>query len=554
MTEGGHQGVTPSTDFEEEAGPTRQRDVLIGQQLGEFVIDARLGEGAMGIVYRGTQPLIGKAVAIKVLKPGFDDSGELLEEARAVSAAHHPNIIDVFSFGTTAQGQQYFVMELLEGDALDLWLRDRQLTALESVGILKQLLSGLAAAHAANVVHRDLKPGNLFMARLADGSHFLKILDFGLAKRVNPLAPEQTIGRMAGTPLYMSPEQTRGQATGPFTDLYAVGCIAFELLVGRPPFGSTNLVELLHHHQSSPPPALPASVHPLLNELVQSLLEKQPSARPASALAARQVVERVERRLLAASGTNVEHEAQSEVSVSPRVRAQVALAPREPRAPPAPSRPPPPRRVESDARATSVDRARAVPQRVSPSRPTLPAQELVLNDEASDLPTREQFEPWSPQARAPSRGRWALVLVPLVMAGAALAWALRPAERPVPIEALAPHRAEPPPPPVVQAPPPPDEALAVEAVPEQVEAPAPPAIVRPSTPSAAPVRATARKSPERRLSTLEERCLLELSDSKQRMALEDLKELRGELNAVAGDERQRMLDAFEAHWFKGSKR
>lgn len=262
---------------------------------------ARIGEGAMGIVYRGVHPLLGRQAAVKVLRSESPDAAaQLLAEARLVAQARHPNIIDIFGFGTTDEGQPYFVMELLEGDALDLWLRARlPLAAVDTVGILKQLFSGLAAAHAANVVHRDLKPSNLFMARLADGTHFLKILDFGLSKRVDP-ASEGTRGIVVGTPLYMSPEQTVGDPCTPASDLYAAGCIAFELLEGRPPFTEPDINELLRQHREVAPPALSGEVQPLLRELVSSLLAKAPAQRPASATEVRAALERVERRLAAA--------------------------------------------------------------------------------------------------------------------------------------------------------------------------------------------------------------------------------------------------------------
>ena len=165
----------PNPFDEGELGPTRVRDGLSGTRAGEYVLGARIGQGAMGVVYKGVHPLLGREAAVKVLRTdGPGDAQKLLEDARAVAQARHPNIIDIFGFGTTEGGQPYFVMELLEGEALDLWLRNRPpLTPMEVVGILKQLFSGLAAAHAAHVIHRDLKPSNLFMARLADGTHFL---------------------------------------------------------------------------------------------------------------------------------------------------------------------------------------------------------------------------------------------------------------------------------------------------------------------------------------------------------------------------------------------
>ncbi len=160
------------------------RDPLVGMTLGEYVVHERLGEGTMGVVYRGEQPVIGKAVAIKVLRAKHDDDPKhvqrVLDEARAVNAARHPNIIDIYGFGKTPLGQQYLVMELLDGDALEDYVRKEggKLPIDEAIALLKQVASGLQSAHAAGVIHRDLKPANLFVARLADGSRFVKLLDF----------------------------------------------------------------------------------------------------------------------------------------------------------------------------------------------------------------------------------------------------------------------------------------------------------------------------------------------------------------------------------------
>lgn len=310
--------VTSGDGHDDDAlGQTLVRDSLVGARLGEYVVGARLGEGGMGIVYRGLQPIIGRAVAIKVLKSGVSGEG-LLAEARALAQVRHPNIIDIFSFGETPSGQPYFVMELLSGQALDTWLSRHRPTPLQSVSILKQLLSGLAAAHAANVVHRDLKSANVFLAELPDGTLFVKILDFGLAKVVDPDAPEFTRGRVGGTPVYMAPEQVRGVLTGPFTDLYSTGCIGWELFTGAPPFSAPSLIEMLGKHLRAQPPELPPGLPQGIPELLLECLEKEPSKRPASAMAAKKQLERVERRLLVQAGTSLQ---------LPRLNAKATPAP-----------------------------------------------------------------------------------------------------------------------------------------------------------------------------------------------------------------------------------
>jgi serine/threonine-protein kinase len=170
--------------------PTRRGDPLVGSTLGDYVVRSRLGEGAMGVVYRGEHPMLGKRVAIKVLRAEYSDNARLakkfMQEAQAIAAAHHPNIIELYAFGTTPTGQQYMVMELLDGEPLDVYLRNMgSLTIEEAVELLTQVTSGLQAAHAKGVIHRDLKPANLFLVKLNDGNRFIKVLDFGAAKRAS---------------------------------------------------------------------------------------------------------------------------------------------------------------------------------------------------------------------------------------------------------------------------------------------------------------------------------------------------------------------------------
>jgi serine/threonine-protein kinase len=279
-------------------------DPLIGAKLGEFRVLGPLGSGAIGLVYRGDQPRLGRPVAIKVLKPEFArDPGHtrrFLEEAKSLGAARHPGIIDVISFGEGPNGQPYLVMELLEGEPLDVVLAQQgALLPLEALAVLVPVLGALSAAHAAGVIHRDLKPGNIFMARQQDGSTTPKLLDFGLARRgaVGELQQQTTVG---GTPLYIAPEQARGEAIGPSADLYSIGCIAWELLVGRPPFTAGNLLQLLDLHLTVPPPPLRAHVPevPLeLERLVLNLMEKDAQRRPSSAEGVRDALVGIERAL-----------------------------------------------------------------------------------------------------------------------------------------------------------------------------------------------------------------------------------------------------------------
>ena len=203
---------------------------LTGQKLGDYVVGTILGSGGMGEVYEGEQPVIGKKVAIKVLKESVAQDKvnvqRMLSEARAVASIRHRSICDVFNFGTLDDGRPYLVMEYLDGEPLDLILRKRlALAPLEAVELLEEICSALAAAHARNIVHRDLKPGNVFvLTDAATKTRYVKLLDFGLAKdhlkTLGGGAPATMDGFVVGTPDYIAPEQARGLQVTPKTDLY----------------------------------------------------------------------------------------------------------------------------------------------------------------------------------------------------------------------------------------------------------------------------------------------------------------------------------------------
>jgi serine/threonine-protein kinase len=268
-------------------------DPLIGAQVGEYQIIEPVGEGGMGVVYRGIQPIIKKRVAIKVLKPQVagDDQQvrRLIAEAESVNAIGHRGIIDIFGLGTLSDGRPYIVMEFLDGEALDVWLQKQPggrvplITALE---LLLEVCAPLAAAHRANVIHRDLKPSNVFICRQADGTRFLKILDFGLAQRAvgidgNTKQTNQSV--VSGTPDYMAPEQARGLSISPRSDVYALGVMAFELFTGRVPFQGATPMDIMVAHVGTPPPS-PRALEPSLPEdleaLVLRMLSKAPEGRP----------------------------------------------------------------------------------------------------------------------------------------------------------------------------------------------------------------------------------------------------------------------------------
>jgi serine/threonine-protein kinase len=240
-----------------------QRDPVIGKEVSGYVVKGKLGTGGMGIVYEGEQPVIGKRVAIKVLRPEIANDPDVVErlvaEARAVNQVGHRGIIDVFGFGRLPDGRHCIVMEYLDGESLEhlisgLKTEHRLMPILEVLNILDELLSALSAAHSAGVVHRDLKPSNIFLCKQRDGTRFVKVLDFGIAKLGVNSAAHSNASLMVGTPAYMAPEQSRGGKVSPALDLYAVGCLAFELLTGQPVFPATSIVEVITKHQSATPP------------------------------------------------------------------------------------------------------------------------------------------------------------------------------------------------------------------------------------------------------------------------------------------------------------
>ncbi|MFY1827634.1 protein kinase domain-containing protein [Myxococcus fulvus] len=251
----------------------------------------------MGVVYRATHPLIGKQVAIKVLRAEFVSQQQverLIIEARAVNEIQHPGIIDIFGFGVLPDGRPYVVMELLQGESLSSFIRRKgRLDVATTLWVLEQMLTALGAAHRAGIVHRDLKPGNVFLSRASDGTYSVKLVDFGIAKLVRSSEGPTTVeGSILGTPEFMAPEQIRGTGLGPATDLYAVGVMLYQMLTGALPFQGEPM-QILFAHIEQPPPApssLAPSTPPGLDALVLRLMAKEPGLRPESAEAVRQVL------------------------------------------------------------------------------------------------------------------------------------------------------------------------------------------------------------------------------------------------------------------------
>ena len=259
----------------------KPQDPMLGRVVaGRYRLEARAGEGGMGIVYRARHVLIDRVVALKLIRPDLRGETHLrawmLREARAANRVDHAHIIDIHDIGETEEGELYLVMEYLVGTALSSELARGPMPLARGVDILEQMCAALARAHDLGVIHRDLKSDNILLSTRGGRKDFVKILDFGLAHlAMDPrLAPK---GAVFGTPEYMSPEQARGEEANSQSDLYALGVLFFEMLTGQLPFRSNDRETLLEMQRSAPTPkprSLKPDVLPAAEAIVLKLLEK----------------------------------------------------------------------------------------------------------------------------------------------------------------------------------------------------------------------------------------------------------------------------------------
>jgi hypothetical protein len=262
-----------------------------GAQVGAYRVLRRIGEGGMGAVWLAEHAMLGRRAAVKVLHSEYSNSSEIVtrffNEARAATAIPDPGIVQIFDFGQHLDGSAYIVMELLDGEPLDRRLaRYGALGLKDALRIMRQVASTLGAAHSGGIVHRDLKPENVFIVRDPEvpGGERAKVLDFGIAKLVGEHGGIKTKTQaVMGTPTYMSPEQCRGAGQVDHrSDVYAMGCMLFALLTGRPPFDAEGVGEIIAMHLREPPPA-PSSLRPgvsaAVDQLVLRCLAKDPAQR-----------------------------------------------------------------------------------------------------------------------------------------------------------------------------------------------------------------------------------------------------------------------------------
>ncbi|HEY6546957.1 MAG TPA: serine/threonine-protein kinase, partial [Vicinamibacteria bacterium] len=270
------------------------REVARAERLGQYTLEDKIGEGGMGAVYRARHAFLRRPTAIKLIRSdrvGQEALARFEREVQLTGQLTHPNTIAIYDYGRTPEGIFYYAMEYLPGLPLDQVISaDGAQPERRVVHLVKQICSSLAEAHRMGLVHRDIKPANTMLCERGGNYDVIKVLDFGLVKelRSESEAGVTGMGLVVGTPLYMAPESAAGaEHTGPASDVYAVGAIAYALLTGHQVFTGNSGVEIIGHHlHTAPvPPSerLGHAVDPFLERLILSCLAKRVSARPADA-------------------------------------------------------------------------------------------------------------------------------------------------------------------------------------------------------------------------------------------------------------------------------
>src|SRR5262245_33505603 len=288
-------GVLPTVLQSGDHGGGAADRLAAGARAGDYVVDRLLGAGAMGEVYAGHHPVIGKKVAIKVIRSQLATSAEAVErftrEARAVNQVDHPNVVDVFAIGRLDDGRLFLVMDLIDGESLRQRVTRGRLSPAHALAVLEPIAAALDAAHARGVVHRDLKPDNVVVSGSPERPT-VHVLDFGIAKLVSAVATEEAREKFAtltgqgtwlGTPAYMAPEQWSADGAVPASDRYALAVMTYELLAGSPPFAAASVPGLMEKHFRAEVPALSTGVGSALPADVDAVLRrgmaKDPDAR-----------------------------------------------------------------------------------------------------------------------------------------------------------------------------------------------------------------------------------------------------------------------------------
>lgn len=263
-------------------GKVRNLDTLEGEQVRHYRVDHKLGRGGMSVVYQATDEHLGRSVALKFFTDSFQDAQlkqRFMREARVASRIEHPNVCTVYTVDDTDEGHLFMVMPLLDGETLEDKLKNGSLSLAQALDFGLQIAAGLQAAHDLGLVHRDVKPGNVFITR----NDVVKLLDFGIVKWRSQQDSLTKPGTIMGTLSYMSPEQIRGQGVDPRTDVWALGVVLYEMIAGERPFKEgDNFVTVLNAIITDTPALLSDLRSDIPDELdvaVMKALEKDPAER-----------------------------------------------------------------------------------------------------------------------------------------------------------------------------------------------------------------------------------------------------------------------------------
>ncbi len=342
---------------------------LSGRLIGSrYRLDKKLGQGGMGVVYTATQESLGRGVAVKVLLPFLAADAGLVArfkaEAERAGRLSHPHIVQIFDFGADPDGVAWIAMELLDGEPLGDRIDRGALSEEDVVRIGRETLSALEAAHASRLVHRDLKPDNVFLARVPGVGESVKVLDFGIAKALDSEGAQKltATGMLIGTPLYMAPEQAAGRDVDPRSDLYSLGVVLYEALTGRVPFEANNYSGLVYAVISVEPQrieVLRPGVTPELAQIIHRAMSKDPAQRFQNA---REMADALARITLVGSATPARSSEDASIGVAPTMATPVGPATTGPAAVAA-----------AAAYAPSPAAARASPPAVAPAGSPTPA-------------------------------------------------------------------------------------------------------------------------------------------------------------------------------------
>ncbi len=382
---------------------------------GRYRLDERIAGGGMGDVWRGTDEVLGRTVAVKILLPALLDEPGFAErfrgEARTMATINHPGVVDVYDYGSDQQ-LAFLVMEYVEGDALSRTLsRVGRLTPARTMALVAQAADALQAAHANGIVHRDVKPGNL----LVRPNGTLVLTDFGIAR--SALVGQLTVaGSVLGTASYISPEQASGAVATSASDVYALGVVAYQCLSGHRPFDGATPIEIAMKHVRESPRPLPGDIPPSVRAIVDRALAKDPNARWPSASAMAAVARQAASSLTSTAQQPAGQPARSAGPVSPAAPARPPNGYPSSSAPMSgspmsggarPPYPPVPRPVSGARGAASV-----------PSGPPAQPQQPVRHQPVQPQPYRQPYQPQAAPAAKPesSGGRQVLIVLAVVLA------------------------------------------------------------------------------------------------------------------------------------------